>query len=56
MPLKEYIEKYYNGNQSAFSAAIGKSRQQVSRWIASGEWHVYEGKLMQEKITVPTPQ
>lgn len=56
MPLDRYIAAYYGGNKSEFAAAIGRPRQRVNEWVKSGDWYVYDGKLMQEKITVPTPQ
>lgn len=55
MPLKQYIEKYYGGNQAAFARAIGKPRQQVNTWLDSGSWYVYNNRLLQEKLPLPTP-
>lgn len=56
MSLIEYINKYYGGNQSVFAAVIGKPRQRVSEWIKSSDWYVYDGMMMQKKITLPNPQ
>ncbi|ENK0983932.1 hypothetical protein AB2Z78_002227 [Salmonella enterica] len=55
MPLKQYIEEYYGGNQAAFSRAIGKPRQQVNGWVESGNWYVYGNGLYQRKMGLPNP-
>lgn len=53
MPLKQYIEERYGGNQAAFARAIGKPRQQVNGWLESGNWYVYDNVLYQRKIILP---
>lgn len=50
MPLKQYIEEHYGGNQAAFARAIGKPRQQVNLWLESGNWYVFGNALYQRKI------
>lgn len=44
MTVKEYIDTYYNGNQSAFARVQGAKRQQVARWIER-EFLVINGQL-----------
>ncbi|EEU4804689.1 hypothetical protein HBD71_002388 [Salmonella enterica] len=56
MPLKQYIEEQYGGNQAAFARAIGKPRQQVNGWLDSGNWYVYGGCLYQQKMLLPDPR
>ena len=47
MPLSEYIDKYYGGNQTAFAeAAKFNNRQQVSRMVKNGNYYVYDGMLL----------
>ena len=47
MPLSEYIDKYYGGNQTAFAYAYGfNNRQQVSRMVKSGKYYVYDDMLL----------
>ena len=47
MPLSEYIDKYYGGNQTAFAeAAKFNNRQQVSAMVKSGKYYVYDGMLL----------
>jgi len=36
MTIRKYIDKYFDGNQSAFAAAQGVKKQQVTQWIAKG--------------------
>lgn len=55
MTLREYIDEHYGGNQAAFARAIGKPRQQVSAWLESGNWFVYDGHLHQRKINLDNP-
>lgn len=33
MPLVEYIEKYYNGNQRSFARLVGVQPAQVTQWL-----------------------
>ncbi len=54
MPLKNYIDKNYDGNQSAFARAVGRSRQQVQQWI-DGNYIVIDGKLYSPRRDIPTP-
>lgn len=53
MPLKQYIDEHYGGNQAAFARAIGKPRQQVNVWLESGNWYVYGNCLYQLKTRLP---
>ncbi|EJJ8332055.1 hypothetical protein NKB97_002504 [Salmonella enterica] len=53
MPLKQYIEEQYGGNQAAFARAIGKPRQQVNVWLDSGNWYVFGNCLYQLKTRLP---
>lgn len=52
MPLEEFINKHYGGNQAAFAYAIGKSRQHVNLWLKSGDWFVIDGYLYQRKLKI----
>lgn len=53
MPLKQYIDEQYGGNQAAFARAIGKPRQQVNGWLDSGNWYVFGNYLYQLKFQLP---
>ncbi|WP_139158573.1 MULTISPECIES: helix-turn-helix domain-containing protein [Pseudoalteromonas] len=33
MPLKQYIEQYFDGNQTAFARAQGVKLPQVTQWL-----------------------
>ncbi|MGT3113725.1 helix-turn-helix domain-containing protein [Klebsiella pneumoniae] len=33
MPLLDYINKYYNGNQASFARLIGVQPAQVTQWL-----------------------
>ena len=47
MPLSEYIDKYYGGNQTAFAYAYQfNNRQQVSAMVKNGNYYVYDGMLL----------
>jgi len=47
MPLSEYIDEYYGGNQTAFAEANGfNSRQHVNEMAKSGKYYVYDGMLL----------
>jgi len=44
MPLQDYINKHYGGNQAAFARAQGVARQQVTQWI-NADFIVVDGWL-----------
>ena len=44
MSLTEYIDKYFEGNQSAFAQDEGVHRQQITKWI-NGEFIVVGHEL-----------
>lgn len=44
LPLKDYIQKYFDGSQSEFARSISTTRQHVYLMINSG-YIVYEGRL-----------
>ncbi|WP_407084669.1 hypothetical protein [Pluralibacter gergoviae] len=55
MPLKDYIDKHFGGNNAAFARAINVDRQQVRKWINDG-WIVSGRKLYsvrREMMNVP---
>lgn len=41
MPLTDYINLHFNGNQSDFARHMNKPRQKIQEWIR-GEWIVVE--------------
>ncbi|EEI9689268.1 hypothetical protein CBJ67_000277 [Salmonella enterica subsp. enterica serovar Hillingdon] len=55
MPIREYIDRHFGGNQAAFARAIGKPRQRVTEWLEAGNWYVYDGYLCQRKVKIPAP-
>lgn len=52
MPLIDYIEANFSGNQSAFARHMGKSRQKVNGWIRDG-WIVVDGRLYSPRQGIP---
>lgn len=36
MTLHEYIDRHFDGNQTAFANAQGVKKQQVTQWLAKG--------------------
>lgn len=52
MPLREYIDACYGGNQAAFARALNVPKQRVTEWIAAG-YIVYEGALYSKRRDLP---
>lgn len=52
MTLKEYIDKYYGGNQSEFGRAVGVPRALVNRWIKNG-FIVHNNELFSPRRALP---
>ena len=60
MKLKEYIEKEYGGNQSAFGRAHGARHDLVGKWIKQGylfvDGEIYSPIKRRKKITQPAEE
>lgn len=55
MPLKDFIQMYFNGSQIALADAMGVNPQSISRWV-KGDFLVIGGQLFAPpKHSVPTP-
>jgi len=64
MDLQKYIDRYYNGNNSAFGRAqvseslpCGVKRSQVAKWLAMGfvvKDHVLYDPRPKRQLAVPT--
>ena len=55
MPLTEYINEHYSGNQSEFARKIGVTRGRVHQMISEG-WVVLpfkEGRKVRDKLYAP---
>lgn len=52
MPLKEFIDVNFGGNQAAFSRHMGVNRQQVTKWLKGG-WVVINHRLYSPQRDVP---
>lgn len=51
--LLEWIDKHFNGNQSAFGRAQGVSRQQVREWVDK-DFIVVDGQLYSPRRELKT--
>lgn len=52
MPLEEYIQKYFEGNKSAFASHCGVKPQQITQWINKG-FIVVEHQLYSPRRELP---
>jgi hypothetical protein len=52
MPLKEFIDTHFGGNQAAFARLMEVNRQQVTKWLADG-WVVVGDILYSPKREIP---
>lgn len=52
MPLLDYINANFAGNQSEFARYMGVSRQKVNKWISDG-WVVVGGMLYSPRRSIP---
>lgn len=52
MPLLQYIEEKFSGNQAEFARQAGVLRPQVTQWINKG-FIVVEGKLYSPRRDIP---
>lgn len=52
MPLLDYINANFAGNQSEFARHMGVSRQKVNKWISDG-WVVVGGMLYSPRRSIP---
>ena len=51
--LLEFIDKHFDGNQSAFGRAQGVSRQQVREWVEK-DFIVVDGQLYSPRRELKT--
>lgn len=52
LSLKEYINKYYAGSQSAFAIACNKKPQQITQWI-NKDFIVIDNSLYSKRSELP---
>lgn len=52
MPIKDYIDENFEGNQSAFARFLGVQRAQITQWI-NGGFLVINGAIYSKRRDLP---
>lgn len=44
MKIQDYINKYFNGNKSAFARSVNKTYDQIQRWV-NQDCYIFDGRV-----------